>query len=178
MTMLFAVAVFILSYIVIIVTSAQLLVEARKSAARHGDTVKWEGVITVLLTVAVLLVSQLPYLILIVGLMVNSYWDYGIDLKLLQAIVHITSLNIMSNFFVYSLTVRSFRNFLKIKITQHICFLRQGERLHPRQSPLPRNRTPDPQRQSSHLRRSTRPVPGTSDIQRQRLHQREQPLPQ
>ena len=115
-------AVYVVPYIAIIVTSVLLLTVARKSAARHGSTLRWEGVITVLLTVGVLLVSQLPYLLLFVVLVFKLL--VPANLTAVRAVIHLTSLNIMSNFFVYSLTVRSFRNFLKMKISLLISFLR------------------------------------------------------
>ena len=101
-------------YFILVVSSLLLLVVARKIAARQGGRLKWMGVFTVLLTVGVLMISCLPNVLMIVlrdGLGVkysSTTW---------HTIVHLQYLNIMGNFFVYSLTVRSFRRFLKLKIS-------------------------------------------------------------
>ena len=55
----------VLSFLIVIVSSIILLVVAKKAADRHGDRMRWEGISTVLLTVGVLLVSQLTATILV-----------------------------------------------------------------------------------------------------------------
>ena len=55
----------VLSFLIVIVSSVILLIVAKKAADRHGDRMRWEGISTVLLTVGVLLVSQLTATILV-----------------------------------------------------------------------------------------------------------------
>ena len=134
----------IISYTTLIVTSVLLLIVASSAASRHGETLKWEGVITILLTAIVLLFSYLPVSVVMVA------WIFGIELSnyTLRAIFHLTNLNIMANFFVYSLTVRSFRIFLKIKISEFLSLMRLstrgGRQLHQRVRPQPHQRRQRP----------------------------------
>ena len=105
----------LISYTILIVATVLLLGVAKRAAARHGDRMKWEGVITVLLTVAVLLVSYLPSVL--AGQLIRR-------LKLrpgpttFRAIVFLQYLNITANFFVYALTVKSFNKFLRRRLSQ------------------------------------------------------------
>ena len=102
--------VLLLSFVVVITTSALLLLSARRSAARQGERVRWEGITTVLLTVGVLLVSHLPWFVVCATDVVlrrehsPTAW---------RAVLYLQYLNITANFFVYSLSVRSFRHFLR-----------------------------------------------------------------
>ena len=102
----------IVTYLILLVTSLQLLVTAGGVASRRGETLRWRGLVTVLLTVLVFLVSWVPltalYLVMGLGLHVHH--------MTVRAIFYLTYLNIMSNFFVYSISERSFRRFLKTKI--------------------------------------------------------------
>ena len=138
-----------LSFTTLIVTSVILLIVARSAASRHGETLRWEGVITILLTAIVLLFSYLPYSVVTVA------WFLGIELNdsTFRALFHLINLNIMANFFVYSLTVRSFRNFLKIKISELLSLMstRGGRQTHQRPQPHQRRQRPY-QRQVPNLR--------------------------
>ena len=141
----------IFSFTTLIVTSVLLLIVASRAASQHGETLRWEGVTTVLLTVGVFFLSYLPF-----SLWLMAYLC-GVEKSTtsIRAIIHITNLNIMANFFVYSLTVRSFRHFLKVKISELLSLMRlamQGLR-----------------RGQLHQR----PV----DLQRQRLYLRQRPNP-
>ena len=122
----------VLSFLIVIVNSIILLVVAKKAADRHGDRLRWEGISTVLLTVGVLLVSQLPYLFL-------SYCIINFLPTGLVVCLSLTYLNIIANFFIYALTLRSFRAFLKLKIIQILSSVRPatiiGQRPNQRVSP-------------------------------------------
>ena len=152
----------ILSYTTLIVTSVLLLIVASSAASRHGETLRWEGVITILLTAIVLLFSYLPLSVVMVT------WLFGIELSnsTFRAIFHLTYLNIMANFFVYSLTVRSFRNFLKIKISELLSLIimrlstRGGRQPHQRPLPVPHQR-----RQRPYPRQGTNPRQDPPQVQ-------------
>jgi hypothetical protein len=103
-----------LGIITLIVTSILLLIVARRAALRHRISLKWEGTATVLLTVAVFMVSYLPYVVAFVTT------DMGVKYSTTsyRALYSLQNLNIMANFFVYAVTVRSFRQFLKLKISE------------------------------------------------------------
>ena len=98
------------------------LFEARRVSYRSGGTMRWQGMVTVSATALVFLVSTLPHVV--------SYFifladpdrrmellaeSYGMYLFLNRVSYFFSYLNIMSNFYIYSLTVPSFRSFLKEK---------------------------------------------------------------
>ena len=121
----------ILSYVTMAVTSLLLLIVAKRAGSRHGENLRWEGVMTVLLTLGVFLVSYIPSMVVIVSSvlgMEHSNTAY-------RAAIYLTYLNIMSNFFVYSLTLRSFRHFLKTKTSEIIYMVKlpTQQKLRPRQ---------------------------------------------
>ena len=94
----------------LITTSVMLLYKARQAAVRVRTSVRWRGTLTVLLTTLVFLVSYLPDCVV-----------PFLDSNTLTATIHraatfSVTFNIAANFFVYSLTVASFREFLSRKI--------------------------------------------------------------
>ena len=107
----------VLSFLIVLVSSVILLVVAKKAAARHGNRLRWEGISTVLLTVGVLLLSQIPYIF-------QSYFNLILPNKMMVVFLSLSYLNIMANFFIYALTLRSFRTFLKLKIIQILSSVR------------------------------------------------------
>ena len=91
------------------------LAAARKSAKRVRGSVPWQGALTVALTAIVYCFSTLPnfvYHILEREIQESSLFQfpyYRISESLLM-------INIISNFYIYTLTIRSFRRFLFSKI--------------------------------------------------------------
>ena len=114
----------VISYTTLIVTSLLLLIVARRVAREQNQTLRKEGVITVLLTVLVLFISYLPYSITFVA------WLQGIQYSetAWRAVCYVQYLNIMANFFVYCFTVRSFRQFLWKKIVSAVLFPKRSIR--------------------------------------------------
>jgi uncharacterized membrane protein len=112
----------ILCYTTMIVTSSLILIVARRAAIRQRRSLRWEGVTTVLITAVVFLISYLPYGALVVTSAVVGV-EYGSALW--RATNNLTYLNIMANFFVYCLTIRSFRLFLKLKISELLTLLKR-----------------------------------------------------
>jgi hypothetical protein len=102
--------------LVLLFTSMLIIIVAQRSAARHGERMRREGSTTVLLTVAVFLVSFLP------NGVTNLVWNFD-QMRLsntgrralLRTTHFLTFFNVMANFYVYAFTVRSFRAFLKMK---------------------------------------------------------------
>ena len=97
----------LLAFIVLVLTSSLLLLKARKLALERGKCLRWQGVLTVVTTTVVYLVSNLPWFVVTLSSLAvspsTSTW---------RAVLFISNLNIMANFYVYSLTVASFREFL------------------------------------------------------------------
>ena len=104
-------------FITIIVTTIpclKFLLEARDVARRSRGSVRWQGVLTVVFTAAVYCISILPITVYYIaaqhvveeppGLFYIYFYRIGASF---------TTLNIMCNFYIYSLTVTSFREFLR-----------------------------------------------------------------
>ena len=130
-------AINVTCHVTLIITSLLLLMYARRAAV--GNKLRWEGVITVLLTVGVLLVSYLPLTVLLVTWLVGfSYSD-----TLWRVAACVQYLNIMANFFVYSISLKSFRDFLKTKYSEIFCKGRWYSNKTTRPLPLQTLRIPD-----------------------------------
>ena len=99
----------VLLMILIFVTSLLLLLVAWRSAARHREAVRWQGIRTVLLTVGVFYVSLLPWNVVYATFLMKLVQN----LTAIRATFFLTNFNINANFLIYALTVKSFRKFLK-----------------------------------------------------------------
>jgi hypothetical protein len=119
-------SVICLSILIVSVASICILATARRVVARHGKRVRWEGIVTILLTIGVFIASYLPS---VVRLVENRMTVMDLDtleyLQFYRTVVSISYLNIMANFFVYALAIRSFRQFLILKTNQIFSSLRQ-----------------------------------------------------
>ena len=94
------------------IPTLKYLLTARKSAQRVGGCVPWHGALTVVLTAIVFLLSYLPVFIYYVG---TSFFEdpSGFFQVQFSRISQFLSLpNIMSNFFIYTLTIPSFRRYI------------------------------------------------------------------
>ena len=117
-----------LSYTILVVTSILILLLANKVRSRIGGRVRLEGTITVLVTVAIQFLSYLP-----LGLVFVTWMTMGIQHsgKVWRAVTFVLYLNIMANFYIYCITTRSFREFLKSRISQVLVFLRLSSEVKP-----------------------------------------------
>lgn len=114
----------LISYPILIITSLLLLIVARRVAREQNQTLRKEGVITVLLTVLVLFISYLPLSVTFVT------WVLGVQYSdtVWRAACYVQYLNIMANFFVYCITVSSFRQFIWKKIVSAFLFPKRSIR--------------------------------------------------
>ena len=94
--------------LLMISTSVILLYKANKAASVRGGSLRWQGVLPVILTILVFFVSYLPDTI--ISSLVR-YRNIDISATARRAASFMESINIVANFFVYTLTVRSFRVF-------------------------------------------------------------------
>ena len=92
------------------------LVDAGKSARRVRGSVPWQGALTVCLTALVYCISTLPTAIYTVGI---TFFDEDsvFLIRLGRARFFIYMINTMANFYIYALTIRSFRVFLVEKFS-------------------------------------------------------------
>jgi hypothetical protein len=102
--------------VVVIAMSTLVLKEARK-ARREGESLKWRGVSTVLLTAALFCVSTIPtVLLLLAKYIVGNGIPLSTEVKYRRSAGFLKQLNIMANIYIYTITVPSFRQFLRSRI--------------------------------------------------------------
>ena len=101
--------------IVVIVSTVMLLRVACKAASGARKSLRWQGISTVVLTAAVYTVSYLPFNIYFTA---EPYLEKDPDkpglfhVEFYRVASGFVIFNVLANFFVYSLTVNSFRGFL------------------------------------------------------------------
>ena len=101
--------------LIVAVSSAVLLVIAKRITERGPDRLQWQGIIMVLLTAAVFVISALPGAVWFFGsyfVKEDSFWNS----YFFRFVYFFSSLNVLSNFYIYILTLTSFREFLKSRI--------------------------------------------------------------
>ena len=104
---------FLAMLVILVATNVLLLYKAKQAALRHRDSLRWQGILTVTLTAGVFLVSYVPDVVII---MIDSLTTVTVSSTTRRAMGFLENVNIISNFFVYCLTVRSFREFLSLRI--------------------------------------------------------------
>ena len=102
----------ILVFIVTVLT-LKLLFEARQVSRRSRGSLRWQGIVTVVMTGVVFCGSMLPHSVYMVMV---KFFDY--DSRILRILQVFTNLNTASNFFIFCWTVKSFRAFLLTKISR------------------------------------------------------------
>ena len=102
-------------FIILPVSSVLLLVEARKTAMRRRASLRWQGVVTVVMTTAVFIISWCPNL-LVGTTSLTLAVVYSISTW--RTTQFLLNFNIMANFFIYTLTVPSFRATLREKLIE------------------------------------------------------------
>ena len=114
----------IVPVLVVMVTSLLILVKANITARRGGSNLLWEGVVTVLLTAAVYSVSFFPVAVwYCIPIHLKEDPPGPVQAMFRRVSLYLSMLNIMSNFFIYTLTVSSFRKFLKSRVRMVVsCF--------------------------------------------------------
>ena len=121
--LLTALNLFIPNIIIVATTIPTLmyLAAARKSAKRVRGSVPWQGALTVALTAIIACLSNFPTIIRDILETLNAE---NVSTNFVRSSKFLLNINIMANFFIYTLTVRSFRTFLKAKFFDalHVIF--------------------------------------------------------
>ena len=129
------VVVFTPGFVTLISTIA-LLKEANKIAGERQENLRWQGLITVVLSATVCVLSTLP---ITVYLMMEPFMKRDNPLSNSFFVVYyrvacsFLNFNTLGNFFVYSLTVQSFRSFLKTRVRLFVSLLKPSSS-HQRQA--------------------------------------------
>ena len=97
------------------------LVAAKKSAQRARGNIPWRGALAVVLTAIICCLSTFPTIIF-EKLTAMDKKKFG-NIKIARAAQFLLIVNIMSNFYIYTLTIRSFRRFLQSRLTTFISTL-------------------------------------------------------
>ena len=107
--------------VTLVVSTVLILKEARKVLKRTQESLRWQGITTVISTATIYIIAFLPATVYFVA---ERFVEKDPDrpglfhVEFLRVAVGFLQLNILSNFFIYSLTVNSFREFLVTKFYQ------------------------------------------------------------
>jgi hypothetical protein len=95
------------------------LIDSREASRRGRGRLRWQGILTVTLTAVIFCVASLPKVLVrfsrIFAPMISVDLEFGTYVSLSRISHFLMALNIMSNFYIYCLTVQSFRAFIKSK---------------------------------------------------------------
>ena len=100
------------------------LIKARKSAKRVRGSVPRQGTVTVVLTALVCSMSNLPTIASHIWKASIQDGDDKINVYFSRAAKFLLVINIMSNFYIYTLTIRSFRKFLWTRFSLFLSLIR------------------------------------------------------
>ncbi|KAL5264335.1 hypothetical protein ACHWQZ_G005434 [Mnemiopsis leidyi] len=89
------------------------LLHARKVTSRTRGNLRWQGMLTVVVTATVYSLSYLPYATFFA---VRSQIPPAVKANVFRFAATCGYFNIVCNFFIYSLTVQSFNSFLKVTL--------------------------------------------------------------
>ena len=106
---IFGYFVFLIMLIILISTSVLLLWRAKRVALRHNQSVRWQGVVTATLTAGIFLIFYLPDILVP---LIAHWTSFSPSNTVLRAVAFLENVNIIANFIVYALAVRSFPVFL------------------------------------------------------------------
>ena len=110
-----AVLILFIPTCLVVSTTICLLIEARKIVSRSRESLKWQGIMTTVLTATVFCLSLLPYVAYYVWasfVSVNDKSKSSLYTTFYRVAISLLSLNTISNFYIYCLTVSSFRAFI------------------------------------------------------------------
>ena len=109
----------LLPNIVAVIATFLLLVEARKVAKRGKGTLRWQGMTTVILTAVFYCLSIVPFSVYLIGGPFVTQEPTGwFHLQFYRSAWSILILSVVSNFYIYLLTVTSFREFILQKFSK------------------------------------------------------------
>ena len=115
---------------IVVITTIVLMNTAIKAAKDHRKNLKWQGVTTVGLTAVIYTISVFPYVVYFIAepFMTNDnpHNPGPFYVEFFRIANGVIPLSVVSNFFVYSLTVASFRRFLLGKLQRRDPTSRRG----------------------------------------------------
>ena len=113
--------------VTVVVSTVLILREARKVVRRTQENLRWQGIITVVLTATVYVIAFLPTSIYYMAFVKKDPDEPGMfHVQYYRFAYGINRINTLSNFFIYSLTVTSFRSFLVTKFYKMVSVCRKS----------------------------------------------------
>ena len=113
--------------VILVVSTVLILREARKVVRRTQENLRWQGITTVALTASVYVIAFLPTSIYYMAFVKKDPDEPGIfHIQYYRFAYGVNKINILSNFFIYSLTVTSFRRFLVTKFYRIVSVCRKS----------------------------------------------------
>ena len=98
--------------------SVIILAKAKRAGEKSGEVIKWQGVTTVVMTLIILIIAMVPTIIFHFFERSKSDEDQYKLYKSARITCALFMLNVMSNFYIYCLTVSSFRQFLRFRLQE------------------------------------------------------------
>ena len=105
------------------VPTLKFLADAGKSARRVGGSVPWQGNLTVALTAVVYCISTLPYIVYQIAISCMKDPSELFIIFFYRLSSFLLMINVVANFYIYVLTIRSFRIFLFSKTISVVSIL-------------------------------------------------------
>ena len=106
------------------------LLKSRRLTKRSGGRLRWQGMATVIATASVYCIPIIPHRVsyyIAITVSQRSLRESSVN-RILELL---TKLNIMSNFYIYSLTVASFREFIRSQVMLWGCFTKPEDQEGP-----------------------------------------------
>ena len=102
----------IIPNVLVTTSTIRLVIIAKQAAARRNKNVNMQGVVTIILVAVVYHVSLLPFTIYHIAESIIVDKTSFLHKEFYRMSISFLSFNIISNFFIYSLTIKGFRQFL------------------------------------------------------------------
>ena len=100
----------IVFYVLVIAATAYLIVKAHQIAKKGRMSLRWQGLTTTILTATIYCISGLPFVIYFIVGRSNPNIAHHVGFR--KLVVASFAVNTISNFYIYCLTVESFRSFV------------------------------------------------------------------
>ena len=111
--------IFYLPVLIVLVTTLptlHYLIKARRISENAGKTARWQGIVTVVVTSAVFCITSVSERVGVMVITLSTEGVSGSDRTGFKRVSEfLSALNFMSNFYIYTITIPSFRRFVRSK---------------------------------------------------------------
>ena len=121
-----ATALSVLMPIVVAVASSIALIVQAKRVADRLRGLQWQGVLTIVLIIAAHILLSLPLIVYFIAAAFTPHSESNANLNIFfRYSCFVAHLGVVCNFYIYTLSLPSFKEFLKSRITKMTAFLRK-----------------------------------------------------